>query len=96
MSTQDHITGDLPDDVYGAADANPINLKRLKVSVTTHSKTGTVLLHAHIGGIYIAMSERNWRGLFQAITSLEIEVKPVTRHVIFDDPKGEARIETTA
>lgn len=94
MSTQDHITGDLPDDVYGSADANPSNLKRLRVTVTTHDKTGSVLLHAHIGGIYLAMSERNWRGLFKAITSLEIEVKPVTHKIIFDDAKGEAWIET--
>ena len=95
MSTKDHT--ELPDDVYGAADANPINLKRLKVSVTSHSKTGTVLLHAHIGGIYLAMSERNWRGLFKAITSLEIEVKP-TRTIRFtmDDANREAHVEVTA
>ena len=54
MSTQDHIAGDLPDDVYGSADANPSNLKRLRVTVTTHDTTGSVLLHAHIGGIYLA------------------------------------------
>ena len=94
MSTQDRITGELPDDVYGAADANPTNLKKLKVSVTTNDTTGSVLLHAHIGGIYLAMTERNWRGLFKAITSLEIEVKPVTHKIIFDDAKGEAWIET--
>ena len=95
MSTQDHIRGELPDDVYGSADVG-YKSKRLRVRVTGNDRDGTILLHANIGGIYLAMSERNWRGLFKAITSLEIEVKPVTHKIIFDDAKGEARIETTA
>ena len=96
MSTHDHITGELPDEVYGAADVGKVNPKRLSIRVTGSDKTANVMIHANIGGIYLAMTERNWRALFKAITSLEIEVKPVTHKIVFDDAKGEARIETSA
>jgi hypothetical protein len=87
----------LPDPVYGSADASPTDHHRIKVAYTK-AKGGTRgMLHAHLGGIYIGMTERNWRALYKALSQLEVEEPPVrTIHINFDDNAGEAHVEVTA
>lgn len=82
----------LPDPVYGAADTNALDHRRLRVS---SSLDGSTLLHAHLGGLYIGMTERNWRALFAALGELEIVAPPVVTHQIkFDDENGTATISS--
>ena len=93
MSTQ-HIT-QLPDIVQGGADVAPGDNRRLSVSSTSSAAVG-VMLHAHIGGIHLAMSERNWQILFASLKELEVEAPPTrTFRIVFDDEQGEARIVGT-
>lgn len=78
---------ELPDPIFGSADVGTTD-RKLSVSA------GGQLLHAHIGGIYIAMSERNWRTLFAAMSELEIEVEPKNYRIVFDDDTSEATVVT--
>lgn len=90
MSTK-HTT-QLPDPVYGSADAHPGgDHQRLTVSTTT-SDTGTTLLHAHIGGIYLAMTERNWQTVWAALHTLEVPVNRTIK-IRFNDQDGTATAE---
>lgn len=73
-----HIT-ELPDPIMGSADVASGSSKALKVSA------GKTLIHAHIGGLYIAMSERNWRALFAAIETLEHEADERSFRIVFND-----------
>lgn len=89
MSTQ-HIT-QLPDLVQGGAEVTGSASRELRVAATS-GKSG-VMLHATIGGIRLAMSERNWQILFASLKELEVDVPPTRNFTItFDDEKGEARI----
>lgn len=84
----------LPDPVYGSADANAVDPRRMRAnaSVTTN---GTVLVHAHLGGVYIAMTEANWRHVYRELSQLEVVAPPVTTHRIrLNDANGTATIET--
>lgn len=90
----EHVTR-LPDQVYGSADVAPLDNRRVKVSVTQNDDGSSVLLHAHVGGVYIAMSENNWRALFAALTELEIVEPPkVTHRITFNDADRTAHITT--
>lgn len=92
MSTQ-HTT-QLPDIVQGGAEVTPGDSRELRVSATS-GKSG-VMLHAYIGHIRIAMSERNWQILFASLKELEVDVPPTRNFtIVFDDEKGEARIVGT-
>lgn len=79
----------LTDPVYGAADANPSDAHRLRLSSTT-TDGGSVLIHAHLGGIYIGMSERNWRQLFNTMKQLEVTVPAPTYRLLMDNEAGTA------
>lgn len=79
---------ELPDPVYGSADVNRGDCRRLSTSSTT-TPTAT-LLHAHIGPIYIAMTERNWRALFHSIEQLDVPVP--TYRIHFNDDQATATI----
>lgn len=95
MSTQNNT--DLPDEVYGAADCNVANNRRLRVSYTPSEVGGPGLLHAHLGGVYVAMTERNWRAVFAALSQLEVKEPPArTIRISMDDERGEAHVEVTA
>lgn len=88
------IEGRLPDPVYGSADVHASDHHRIKASATV-SDRGHVLLHAHLGGLYIAMSERNWQHLFATLGRLEVVAPPVKTHRIrFNDADGTATIDT--
>ena len=92
MSTQ-HIT-QLPDLVQGGATITGGPSRELRVA-STSGKAG-VLLHADIGGIRLAMSERNWQIVFASLKELEVDVPPTRNFTItFDDEKGEAHIVGT-
>lgn len=91
MSTDN--TSRLPDPVYGSANANHDDHHRLRVS--SSSTGGGALLHAHIGGVYVAMSERNWRQLFNQLSQLDIVAPPAVTHSIrFNDADRTATIDT--
>ncbi len=93
MSTK-HVT-QLPDPyVYGSADTSPVDTQKLRVAVTTTGGNQT-LLHAHIGGVYIATTERNWRAIVNALQTLEVPAETVTHRISMDDETGTATIETT-
>ena len=80
---------EFPDPVYGSADANVLNNKRLRVSSSGE------LLHAFAGGVYLAMSERNWQKLFSSLGRLEIEVPPkVTHRLVVNNDEGTAHFVT--
>lgn len=79
----------LPDPIFGSADVNAVG-RTLTVSA------GDNLLHAFIGPLYIAMSERNWRTLFASISELEPSVEPRTYRIVFDDEARTATAEVTA
>lgn len=82
----------LPDPVYGSADANVVDHHKLRVS---SSLDGSTLLHAHLGGVYVGMSERNWRALFAALGQLDIVAAPVVTHrITMDDENGTATISS--
>lgn len=84
-------TTQLPDPVYGSADAGGgIDPRRLAVSASDDGR----LLHAHIGGIYIAMTEQNWRVLYATLESLDVPIP--TYRINFDDTEGTAEMEVTA
>lgn len=86
-----HVT-QLPDPyVYGSADTTPVNPQALRVAVT--GTTGTTLLHAHIGGVYIATTERNWRAIVNALQTLEVP-GTVTHRIVMDDENRTATIKT--
>lgn len=92
MSTQ-HIT-QLPDLIQGGATITGGPSRELRIS-STSGKAG-VLLHADIGGIRLAMSERNWQILFASLKQLEVEAPPTrTFKIVFDDEQGEAHIVGT-
>ena len=86
-------TTQLPDIVQGSANVSSGDDRSLRVSAGT-TPSGITLLHAHIGGIYIGMSEQNWRILFAAMSELEVEVPPRNFRIIFDDDKREAKVVT--
>lgn len=93
MSLKD--TTQLPDLVQGSASVQVGDSRSLRVSSTASKVAGGVnLLHAHIGNIYIAMSEQNWRILFAALSELKVEVQPRNFRIIFDDDNGEAKVVT--
>lgn len=84
----------LPDPVYGSADIHAIDHHRLRANATVNAD-GTVLIHAHLGGLYVAMSERNWQHLFKTLGRLEVVAPPVVTHRIrMNDVDGTASIET--
>lgn len=86
---------DLPDDAYGAAQCNVDNHRRLRVNYSPAINKGERgLLHAHIGGVSISMTERNWRALWAALSELNVTEPPV--RINFDDEAGEAHVEVTA
>lgn len=90
MSTDN--TSRLPDPVYGSVNANHDDHHRLRVC---SSSSSGVLLHAHIGGVYLAMSERNWRQLFNELSQLDIVAPPaVTHRIRFNDADRTATIDT--
>jgi hypothetical protein len=73
MSDQ-NPTQQLPDEVFGSATGGPgINLRRLNIN-TNQTPQGTLYIHAHIGGMHVAMTEANWRALFNAIQQVNIPV----------------------
>ena len=81
--------------VHGGADVAASGSRELRVSSTSSTAAG-VMLHAYIGGIRIAMSERNWQVLFASLKELEVDVPPTRNFtIVFDDEKGEARIVGT-
>ena len=51
----------LPSDVYGSADVNPSDNRRLRIVADDQ------LVHVHVGGLYIAMLRDGWRVLIDAI-----------------------------
>lgn len=88
------IEGRLPDPVYGSADVHATDHHRLRASASV-TDGGQVLIHAHMGGLYIAMSERNWQYLFAQLGRLEVDAPPVKTHRIrMNDAEGTATIET--
>lgn len=81
----------LPDPVYGSADVGRRDDHSIVVSSTTNS-SGTTLLHAHLGGIYIAMTERNWQTLWAALQTLQVPANRTIK-IRFDDENGTATAE---
>jgi hypothetical protein len=68
----------------------------MNVAYTKAKGGGRTLLHAHVGGVYLAMTERNWRALYDALSQLEVEEPPVrTVRINFNDAAGEATAEVT-
>lgn len=89
--SMEYVTA-LPDPVYGSADTHASDHQRLKVK---GSADGSTLIHAFLGGVYVAMSERNWRALFTAIGQVDIVAPPaVTHRIRMDDDQGTATITT--
>lgn len=84
-------SGTLPDRVYGSADVGRRDDRNIVVSTSTNS-AGTTLLHAHLGGIYIAMTERNWQATWAALQTLEVPVNRTIK-IRFDDEAGTATAE---
>lgn len=88
-----HVTR-LPDPVYGSADVHAGDHHRLSASATV-TDSGTVLVHAHLGGLYLAMTERNWRALYTALGQVEVVAPPtVTHRIRMNDADRTATIET--
>lgn len=84
----------LPDPVYGSADVHTSDSRSLRYNATV-TDNGDVLIHAHLGGIYIAMTERNWQHLYRELGTLEVVAPPVVTHRIrMNDADGTATIET--
>lgn len=80
----------LLDPVYGAADiTKPSEPLKLRVSVTDDGP----LIHAFLGGLYLAMTERNWAILFNAIQQVDVPVT-TTHYIRMDDATGTATIKT--
>lgn len=77
----------LPDSVYGAVTLRPEGDKELSMSIGPGD-----LIHAHIGGMYIAMTQRNWRVLFATMETLEIDDKPRTFRLVVDDENRTAEV----
>jgi hypothetical protein len=91
-----HDDSRLPDPVYGAANSWPQDGHHISVNYTKAKGGGRGLLHAHLGGMYLAMTERNWRALYAALSQLEVEEPPVrTVRISFNDAAGEAFAEVT-
>ena len=82
MSTT-HVT-QLPDPVMGSADVGSGNSKAVKITA------GKNLIHAHIGGLYVAMSERNWQALYAAMETLEFQPEERSFRIVFNDMAGTA------
>lgn len=83
----------LPDPVYGSASTAPTT-EPGELNVSAGDGVNP-LLHAHFGGLYIGMSERNWRTLFAALGELEILATPaVTHRIRMDDDSRTATITT--
>lgn len=90
MSTT-HVTR-LPDPVYGSCDAHTSDHHRLSIK---GSEDGSTLIHVFLGGVYVAMTERNWQNLFAAITQVDIVAPPVKTHRIhMNDTDRTATTET--
>lgn len=84
------ISTELPDPAYGSAVANSGDHRRLRVASDGN------LIHADAGGVYLAMSERNWQALFAAVQELEVTQPPVTYRLVADDTTQTAGFEVTA
>jgi hypothetical protein len=80
----DSYSTQLPDNVYGGVTLHTDEAPKMRVS----NGPGE-LIHAFIGGFYVAMSEANWRALFQAIEELDA---PQTHRIVFDDVQGTAKV----